>query len=262
LEASLGLAYPIDQNDANLALYRTSATAFEWKVKMRYYTAINQANPTPAGQHSDVFTLTISELQYDPCNDNTLAGATQVADQSYAWSSNMAESDKFVDLVANTYTTTLNTCVITTSLQVQDPTTQAWTTVTSLNRYEYPFVFNVASTGALATIYADTTTTENTLMAKYLDANTGNFVIAARWMHQEAAWLETDKDTIYDDFTITFSFAIGDVCAENQISLGQPSVEKKYDVPLTAGTTNLLEIPRGTIQRTYSRCGLTTIVEV
>jgi hypothetical protein len=41
LEAQLGLAYPIDQNDANLALYRTSATAFEWKIKMRYYTAID-----------------------------------------------------------------------------------------------------------------------------------------------------------------------------------------------------------------------------
>lgn len=109
-------------------------------------------------------------------------------------------------------------------------------------------MFNVASTGALVTIYADTTTIENTLMTKYLDSVSGNFNIAARWMHQEAAWLEADKNTIYDDFSISFSFAVGDVCADNQIAIGTRTIERTYDVPLTSGTTNLLEIPRGSIQ--------------
>jgi hypothetical protein len=53
---------------------------------MRYYTAIDQAVPTEAGQLSNEFGLTIVEKLYDPCNSNTLSELTQADDISYAWS--------------------------------------------------------------------------------------------------------------------------------------------------------------------------------
>jgi hypothetical protein len=60
--------------------------ALIWTIEMRYYTAIDQAVPTDAGQLSNEFTLTIVEKLYDPCNSNTLSELTQADDISYAWS--------------------------------------------------------------------------------------------------------------------------------------------------------------------------------
>ena len=98
--------------------YQTDGEEFHWTIQMRYYTSIDQANPTDAGSFSDEFDVIIWELQYDPCNDNTLTAATTVPDHTYAWTEDMSNSDKYADLEANTFTTTDDECEILTELQI------------------------------------------------------------------------------------------------------------------------------------------------
>jgi hypothetical protein len=94
-EATVGLTYPVDQTA--MSDYRID-NEFRWVVHMRYYSAIDQANPTTDGQISDEFTVTITELQYDPCNDNTLTGDSSVADYHYVWTEDMPQNEQYVDL--------------------------------------------------------------------------------------------------------------------------------------------------------------------
>jgi hypothetical protein len=111
-------------------------------------------------------------------------------------------------------------------------------------------------------IYTEPEQLELESMAKYLDVNGENLVINARWSHCEETWLEDDSDCVTDEFSITFTFELGDVCAKNIISLGEMTKEHWYDVKTDGSSAVLLEIPRGTIQAAYSRCSLSTTVQV
>jgi hypothetical protein len=226
---------------------------------MRYYTEIEQANPTTAGSISDEFTVTIIEKAYDPCNDSALASASVATPIGYAWSDGMTDNQLYVDVTPTTYTSDLASCPITTTLEIQDPSSGDWNTLTQENRLEYPFVFNLAST-SLVTIYTVPDQLENDYMKKYLSGD--DLVVSARWSHCEDTWVEADSDCVKEAFTFTFSFELGDVCATNQISLGQNTYEQQYPIALDGTNPTLLEIPRGAVASSFSRCALETNVEV
>jgi hypothetical protein len=172
----------------------------------------------------------------------------------------MSESDKLVDLTPSTYDSPVADCPITTVFQVKDPTTQEWTTVTNVNSLtEYPFVANVASS-SLTTIFTEPEQLEHEFMQKYISGD--NMVINAQWKHCETTWVEDDSDCVTDEFTITFSFELGDVCAKNIIELATMTKEQFYPIMTDGTSLGLKEVARGTISAAYSRCSLATTVQV
>jgi hypothetical protein len=114
--ASVGFNYPVTVSD--MLAYQDDENVLAWTINMRYYTEIEQANPTDAGVLSDEFVVTIVERLYDPCNDNTITGTSTVADYNYVWEADMSQSDQYVDLTPNTYSLSNDECAIVVELQV------------------------------------------------------------------------------------------------------------------------------------------------
>jgi hypothetical protein len=171
----------------------------------------------------------------------------------------MTQNEQYLDLTPTASTSPSVACAITTALEIQDPATSGeWITVTQDNLAEYPFIANLASTG-LITYYTLPEHLENDFMKKYLVGD--DLVVNARWSHCEDTWEEDDRECVQHPFKFTFSFALGDVCATNLIELDQRTIERHYPIALD-GSSSLLEIPRGTVAVSYTRCALETIVEV
>jgi hypothetical protein len=195
---------------SDLAAWQPDQTEQAWLITMRYHTVIEQAHPTDKGSFSDEFVVKIVEKAYDPCNDSTLTLSGDQQPIAYAWSPLWTDGEGFQDVQPSTFDNPTAACATSTGFRVQDPTSQEWTTVTHDNREEYPFVANVASSG-LVTIFSVPDHTENDYMTKY--ASGDDLVINAQWQHCEDTWVESDADCVTDDFTITFSYPLGDVCA-------------------------------------------------
>jgi hypothetical protein len=116
LDASIGFDWGTMDANAMLTWYDPATSA--WSIKMRYYTAITQANPTTKGVLEDEFFVTITKKAYDPCNDGTISDPTSTSNVNYAWTEGMSLSDSVVDITPSTYTNPTDTCDIKTVFQV------------------------------------------------------------------------------------------------------------------------------------------------
>jgi hypothetical protein len=88
LAATIGYTYPVPLDNAMTAW--KDADAKMWTIHMRYYTAIQQANPTEKGWESDEFTVVINEKLYDPCNSNTINSLSSATNIGYDWTNDMS----------------------------------------------------------------------------------------------------------------------------------------------------------------------------